>query len=102
MIIRGGENIYRREIEDVLLEHASVWGAAVVGRPDDVPSEKVHAVLVLEAGVKLSDIEHHCRAGLARLKSPSSCEIVDALPTTLTRQIDQKPLRDRARRLVSS
>ena len=50
MIIRGGENIYPREIEDVLLEHDAVPEAAVVGRPDEVRGEEVHAVVVLAAG----------------------------------------------------
>ena len=50
MIIRGGENIYPREIEDVLLEHDDVKEAAVVGRPDEVRGEEVHAVVALVSG----------------------------------------------------
>ena len=102
MIIRGGENIYPREIEDVLLEHAAVQGAAVVGRPDEHRGEEVHAFLVLEPDGELADIEHHCRERLAPFKVPSSWEIVETLPTTSTGKIDKKPLRDRLRASASA
>jgi len=95
MIIRGGENIYPREVEDVLLEHSGVEGAAVIGRPDEVRGEEVHAVLVLSAGTDLADVEQHCRARLAAFKVPSTWEVVDDLPKTATGKIDKKPLRAR-------
>jgi acyl-CoA synthetase (AMP-forming)/AMP-acid ligase II len=95
MIIRGGENIYPREIEDVLLEHGSVQGAAVIGRPDPVRGEEVHAVVVLAAGAELAAIEAHSRERLAPFKVPSSWEVVDELPKTSTGKIDKKPLRER-------
>jgi long-chain acyl-CoA synthetase len=93
MIIRGGENIYPREVEDALLEHDGVREAAVVGRPDDVRGEEVHAVIVLEPGTALEDVERHARARLAPFKVPSTWELVDALPKTSTGKIDKKPLR---------
>ena len=99
MIIRGGENIYPREIEDVLLEHAAVQGAAVIGRPDEVRGEEVHAVLVLEEGADLDEIEAHCRERLARFKVPSTWDVVDELPKTSTGKIDKKPLRESRRGL---
>jgi long-chain acyl-CoA synthetase len=95
MIIRGGENIYPREIEDVLLEHPRVQGAAVVGRPDEVRGEEVHAVLVLGPDADMGDIERHCRESLAAFKVPSTWEVVDELPKTSTGKIDKKPLRAR-------
>jgi long-chain acyl-CoA synthetase len=94
MIIRGGENIYPREIEDALLEHASVQGAAVIGRPDEVRGEEVHAVLVLAEGAELDEIEQHCRERLAPFKVPSTWQVVDELPKTSTGKIDKKPLRE--------
>jgi acyl-CoA synthetase (AMP-forming)/AMP-acid ligase II len=97
MIIRGGENIYPREIEDVLLEHAGVQGAAVVGRPHEVRGEEVHAVVVLAPGADLADVEAHCRAHLAKFKVPSTWEVIDELPKTSTGKIDKKPLRERLR-----
>jgi len=97
MIIRGGENIYPREIEDVLLEFAGVEGAAVIGRPHEVRGEEVHAVLVLAPGIELAGVEEHCRARLATFKVPSTWEVIDELPKTATGKIDKKPLRERVR-----
>jgi long-chain acyl-CoA synthetase len=96
MIIRGGENIYPREIEDVLLEHSGVQGAAVIGRPDQVRGEEVHAVLVLASGTEVADVEAHCRKSLAPFKVPTTWEVVDELPKTSTGKIDKKPLRERS------
>ena len=79
MIIRGGENIYPREVEDVL-EFAGVEGAAVIDRPHEVRGEEVHAVLVLAPGVELVSVEEHCRARLAKFKVPSTWEVIDELP----------------------
>jgi long-chain acyl-CoA synthetase len=93
MIIRGGENIYPREIEDVLQEHPGVREAAVVGRPHEVRGEEVHAVLALAPGADLAEIERHCRERLAPFKVPSTWEVVDELPKTSTGKIDKKPLR---------
>jgi long-chain acyl-CoA synthetase len=94
MIIRGGENIYPREIEDVLLEHPTVQAAAVIGRPDEIRGEEVHAVVVLEPGSALADVEEHCRERLAGFKVPSTWQVVDELPKTSTGKIDKKPLRE--------
>jgi acyl-CoA synthetase (AMP-forming)/AMP-acid ligase II len=97
MIIRGGENNYPREIEDVLLEFVGVEGAAVIGRPHEVRSEEVHAVLVLAPGVELVRIEEHAERDLrssrcrVRGRSSTSC------PKTATGKIVKKPLRERVR-----
>ncbi|MGH3026148.1 MAG: class I adenylate-forming enzyme family protein, partial [Gaiellaceae bacterium] len=97
MIIRGGENIYPREIEDVLLEHPAVQGAAVIGRPDEVRGEEVHAVLVLAPGTGIDEIEAHCRESLAPFKVPATWECTAELPKTSTGKIDKKPLREALR-----
>ena len=95
MIIRGGENIYPREIEDALVEHPGVRAAAVVGRPDEVRGEEVHAVVVVEEGTEIAELEEHCRGRLAPFKVPTTWEVVDDLPKTSTGKIDKKPLRAR-------
>jgi long-chain acyl-CoA synthetase len=95
MIIRGGENIYPREVEDVLLEHPGVKEAAVIGRRDEIRGEEVHAVLALTPGTETADLEAHCRERLAAFKVPSSWEVVPELPKTSTGKIDKKPLRAR-------
>jgi acyl-CoA synthetase (AMP-forming)/AMP-acid ligase II len=93
MIIRSGENIYPREIEDILLEHPAVQGAAVIGRPDGVRGEEVHAVVVLAPTAALAEVQEHCRQRLAAFKVPSTWQLVDELPKTSTGKIDKKPLR---------
>jgi long-chain acyl-CoA synthetase len=95
MIIRGGENIYPREIEDALQEHESVKEAAVVGRPDEVRGEEVHAVVALIDGADVGPLEEHCRERLAAFKVPTSWEVVEELPKTSTGKIDKKPLREK-------
>jgi long-chain acyl-CoA synthetase len=95
MIIRGGENIYPREIEDALQEHESVKEAAVIGRPDEVRGEEVHAVVALVSGDDVAVLEEHCRARLAPFKVPTSWEVVEELPKTSTGKIDKKPLREK-------
>jgi acyl-CoA synthetase (AMP-forming)/AMP-acid ligase II len=97
MIIRGGENIYPREIEDALLEFPGVQQAAVVGRPHAVRGEEVHAVVVLAAGAELEAVQDHIRARLAPYKVPSTWDVIDDLPKTSTGKIDKKPLRERLR-----
>jgi acyl-CoA synthetase (AMP-forming)/AMP-acid ligase II len=102
MIIRGGENIYPREIEDALLEHEGVQQAAVVGRPHAVRGEEVHAVLVLADGVDLEAVQLHAAGRLAAFKVPTSWEVIEDLPKTSTGKIDKKPLRERLRASVDA
>jgi fatty-acyl-CoA synthase len=97
MIIRGGENIYPREIEDALLELDGVEQCAVVGRPDEVRGEEVHAVVVLSSGVDLEAVQAHAEARLARYKVPRSWDVIADLPKTSTGKIDKKPLREALR-----
>jgi acyl-CoA synthetase (AMP-forming)/AMP-acid ligase II len=97
MIIRGGENIYPREIEDALLEFDGVQQVAVVGRPHPVRGEEVHAVVVLAAGIDLEAVQQHSAGRLAPYKVPTSWEVLEDLPKTSTGKIDKKPLRERLR-----
>jgi len=82
MIIRGGENIYPKEIEDVLYTHPAVLEAAVIGRPDAVFGEQPVAFVALRPGRSAApdDLIEHCRASLARYKLPREVRIVEALP----------------------
>ena len=96
-IIRGGENIYPREIEDVLHEHASVLAASVVGVPDDKWGEIVAAVIRLRAGAAqpiAAELHAYCRAKLAPYKTPALWFVVDAYPTTSSGKIQKYVLRD--------
>ncbi|WP_194238305.1 class I adenylate-forming enzyme family protein [Streptomyces spongiae] len=77
MIITGGENVYSLEVERVLETHPEVVEAAVVGVPDDRWGERVHAVVVTDAGsaVTEGDLIEHCRQALARYKVPKTVEV---------------------------
>jgi long-chain acyl-CoA synthetase len=97
MIIRGGENIYPKEIEDVLHAHRSVFEAAVVGRPHPVYGEEPVAFVSLRDGsaVVPDDLIDHCRQSLARFKAPRAVYIEDALPKNAVGKIDKPSLRRR-------
>ena len=97
VIIRKGENISPREIEDVLATHPAVGGVAVIGLPDTDRGEIVCAVLELQTGAEqptLEDVRAHCTAaGLAVHKSPEQIEVVEALPRTATMKILKRELK---------
>lgn len=82
MIISGGENIYPREVEEVLFSHPAVADAAVIGMPDPVWGERVHGVIVIKPGEALSEPEiiEFCKSRLATYKKPRSVEFVDSIP----------------------
>jgi long-chain acyl-CoA synthetase len=101
MIIRGGENIYPREIEDALLELDGVKECAVVGRPHEVRGEEVHAVVVLAEGLDLEAVQAHAGARLAKYKVPQSWDVIAEIPKTSTGKIDKKPLREALRGSVA-
>ncbi len=89
-IIRGGENIYPREIEDVLHAHPSVHEVNVVGAPDPQWGEVVAAVIRIRPGVKVPAAEElfqYCRDRLAGYKAPVLWYYVDAFPTTTSGKI---------------
>jgi fatty-acyl-CoA synthase len=89
MIIRGGENIYPREIENVLLGHPSVLDAAVVGLSDRFWGEVVGAVIRIRPDVTIDEagLANYCRAQLAAFKVPVRWLFVDAFPLTATGKI---------------
>ena len=82
MIIRGGENIYPREIDEVLYQHPGVAAAAAVGVPDELYGEEVAAVIVLkpEANVTEQEVIDYCKARLADFKCPKTVHFVDDIP----------------------
>ena len=69
-------------------------GAAVIGRPDEVRGEEVHAVVVLADGTELEEIERHCRERLAPFKVPSQIEFRADLPKTMVGKVLRRALRD--------
>ena len=97
MIISGGENIYPREIEEVLYTHPAVQDAAVFGVPDQRWGENVCAAIVRKPGSSLTEGEviEYCRRNVAPYKKPKLVEFLDSLPRTPIGKIAKQALRDR-------
>jgi len=97
MIISGGENIYPREVEEILYRHPTVLETAVIGIPDQYWVEKVHAVVVLKKGASLSaqELIDFCKQSLASYKAPKSVEFLDALPKNPAGKILKRELREK-------
>lgn len=96
MIIRGGENIYPKEIEAMLATHPSVLESAVVGIPDDTYGELPYAQVVLDPNappVTSDELLAHARTGLTKVKVPVAIEIVADLPRNPVGKIDKPGLR---------
>jgi acyl-CoA synthetase (AMP-forming)/AMP-acid ligase II len=96
IIIRGGENISSKEVEDVLVEHPAVHAGAVTGIPDRRYGEIVCAFVVVEPGADLdldSVREHFFAAGIARQKTPERLVAVEELPRTAAGKVKKHELR---------
>jgi long-chain acyl-CoA synthetase len=89
MIIRGGYNVYPREIEEVLYEHPAVTEAAVIGLPHQALGEEVGAAVVIKAGADITarELRDHVKAQVAAYKYPRAVWLVDALPKGPTGKI---------------
>jgi long-chain acyl-CoA synthetase len=89
LIIRGGYNVYPREVEEVLHEHPDIVEAAVIGVPDDRYGEEVAAVIALCPGAQITTAELRARAKerLSAYKVPQIVSVVDALPKGATGKI---------------
>ncbi len=94
MIIRGGENIYPREIDDILYTHPAVAAAAVIGVPDDLYGEEVAAFVVLKEGktATADELIEFCRAHLADYKCPRSVRFLDEIPKGPTGKLLKREL----------
>jgi fatty-acyl-CoA synthase len=96
MVIRGGENIYPREIEEFLFTHPAVEQASVVGVPDDKYGEELCAWIRLKAGAKAAEeeIRQYCKQKLAHYKVPRYVRFVEAFPQTVTGKIQKFKIRE--------
>jgi acyl-CoA synthetase (AMP-forming)/AMP-acid ligase II len=97
MIITGGENVFPREVEEILYKHPAVSEAAVIGIPDPYWVEKVHAVIELRKDKSCTpeEIMKFCKQYLAGYKTPKSVEFIDALPKNAAGKILKKELRQK-------
>jgi fatty-acyl-CoA synthase len=96
MIIRGGENIYPREIEEFLYTHPAIADAQVIGVPDERYGEIVCAWVVLKPGASLDETElrDFCRDRIAHFKIPALIRFVDEFPMTVTGKIQKFRMRE--------
>jgi fatty-acyl-CoA synthase len=96
LIIRGGENIYPREVEEYLYTHPLIADVQVVGLPDECRGEEVCAWVRLKPGAVLTeeDVRHFCRDRIAHYKVPRYVVFVDEFPTTVTGKIQKFRLRE--------
>ncbi len=100
VIIRGGENISSKEVEDILARHPSVSEAAVVAFPDERYGERVAAFVITRPGqtLDLDDVRRHfAEAGVARQKTPERIELVTELPRGMSGKVKKFELRARLR-----
>lgn len=97
VVISGGENIYSREVEDILIKHPAVLEAAVIGVPDEKWGEAVKAVVVLKEGstATAEDIIAFCKQHLASYKKPQSVEFADMIPKNVTGKVLKNELREK-------
>jgi long-chain acyl-CoA synthetase len=95
MILRGGFNVYPREIEEVLYAHPAVAEAAVIGVPDQALGEEIKAVVALKPGQSATEQElmEYCKERLAAYKYPRSVELRESLPKTATGKILKRELK---------
>lgn len=103
MLIRGGENIYPREIEEFLYEHPDILDVQVSGVPDPVYGEEVCAWIRLAEGASLGadDVRDYCRGRIAHYKIPRYVEFVDAYPLTVSGKVQKHLMRDEMARRLS-
>lgn len=94
MIKSGGENVYPREVEEVLLQHPKVVDAVVVGLPQSLRGELIKAYVVLKDGQRATapEILEHCRTYLAKFKVPKRVEFRKDLPKTLVGKVLRRVL----------
>lgn len=97
MVVSGGNNVYPREVEEILITHPAVASVVVFGIPDEYWGEAVHAVVVTESGheVTAEELIRFCGENLAGYKKPKAVEFVPELPVSAYGKILRREVRDR-------
>jgi len=98
MVIRGGENVYPREIEEFLYTHPKVADVQVIGVPDERYGEELMAWIVLRPGEQCTDeeVREFCRGQIAHYKIPRYVKFVDSYPMTVTGKVQKFKMRETA------
>ncbi|RVX41648.1 fatty-acyl-CoA synthase [Nonomuraea polychroma] len=105
MVIRGGENIYPREIEEFLYGHPDIQDVQVIGVPDEKYGEELMAWIVMRPGAEpltAEQIREFCSGRLAHYKIPRYVHVVDSFPMTITGKIRKVEMREQAARFLGS
>lgn len=103
MLIRGGENIYPREVEEFLFTHPDILDAQVIGVPDDKYGEEIMAWIILKSGVEnitAEDIAEFGQGKISRQKLPRYVHIVDSYPMTASGKVRKVELREAAPKIL--
>ena len=103
MVIRGGENIYPREIEEFLYTHPDILDAQVIGVPDDRYGEELMAWVRLRPGatnLTAEEVRSFCSGQLAHYKIPRYVHVVDEFPMTVTGKVRKVEMRERAAQIL--
>ena len=100
VVIRGGENLYPREIEEYLYRHPKIQDVQVVGVPDPKYGEELCACVVVRPGETLSheEVVAFCRGQIAHQKIPRYLQVVESFPMTITGKVQKFVIRDQVRR----
>jgi fatty-acyl-CoA synthase len=98
MVIRGGENVYPREIEEFLYTHPAVADVQVVGVPDERFGEELMAWVIVRAGATVTEEElrAYCKGQIAHYKIPRYVKLVDSFPMTVTGKVQKFKMRETA------
>jgi fatty-acyl-CoA synthase len=98
MVIRGGENVYPREVEEFLYTHPDIADVQVIGVPDDYYGEELCAWIVLREGAREGfdedALREWCRGKIARFKIPRYVRVVDGFPLTVTGKVQKYRMRE--------
>jgi fatty-acyl-CoA synthase len=99
LVIRGGENVYPREVEEFLYAHPDISDVQVIGVPDDKYGEELMAWVVMRAGaapLTADAVREYCAGKLAHYKIPRYVHVVDGFPMTVTGKVRKVEMRERA------
>ena len=98
MVIRGGENVYPREIEEFLYTHPDIADVQVIGVPDERYGEELMAWVIPRAGASLTEdeVRDFCRGQIAHYKIPRYVKLVDSFPMTVTGKVQKFKMRETA------
>jgi fatty-acyl-CoA synthase len=96
MIVSGGENVFPREVEDLLVEHPDVADASVIGVPDDEFGQRLAAFVVAAEGstIDVDGLRRYVQEHLARYKVPKEIKVLDELPRNATGKVLKRELRE--------